>query len=132
MVGVPVKVPSEFNVSPVWNDPDCTAQVYGAVPPAAANAVTYGIFCVPVGRGDKLVMESSAAGGSIMIVNPRVPVRAVGEVESVTVMVKSYVPATVGVPVIAPVDEFRVNPVGSVPIVVAYEYGVVPPVEKMD
>jgi len=46
---------------------------------------------------------------------------------SVTRTVKSEVPAVVGVPVIAPVDPFNVNPAGGLPTTVAHVYGVVPP-----
>jgi hypothetical protein len=47
---------------------------------------------------------------------------------SVTLIVKFDVPATVGVPVIAPVEAFNVNPVGSVPAVMLKVKGAEPPV----
>ena len=50
-----------------------------------------------------------------------VAVLAVGVSESVTVTVKFTVPDTVGVPVIAPVDEFRLRPAGKLPVVTAHE-----------
>jgi hypothetical protein len=50
--------------------------------------------------------------------------------ESVTVAVKLIVPTCgpVGVPVIAPVAAFSARPAGRLPVVIAHEYGVVPPV----
>jgi hypothetical protein len=51
---------------------------------------------------------------------------------SVTFTVKFDVPAIVGVPVIAPVDVFRLSPAGSVPAERLQEYGVVPPVAASD
>src|SRR6185312_10223983 len=54
-----------------------------------------------------------------------VAVRCVGLVESVTVMATVLVPAAVGVPLIAPVEEFRFNPAGRP--VADQVYGVVPP-----
>ncbi len=57
-----------------------------------------------------------------------VAVCAVGVVESVTLAVKLVAPNTVGVPVIAPVDRFKVSPAGSDPELIDHAYGVVPPV----
>jgi len=48
--------------------------------------------------------------------------------ESVTVTVKVNVPAADGVPEITPVDEFKVNPAGRLPVVTDQVYGVTPPV----
>ena len=39
-----------------------------------------------------------------------------GELVSATLKVTNVVPALVGVPVIAPVDGFRLRPAGSVPV----------------
>src|SRR5271154_6885538 len=50
-----------------------------------------------------------------------------GVEESVTFMVKSEVAAVIGVPVMAPVEAFRLRPAGSVPIDMLHEYGLVPP-----
>jgi hypothetical protein len=48
--------------------------------------------------------------------------------ESVTLKVTELLPAgPVGVPVIAPVLALKLNPAGSVPDVMAYVYGLVPP-----
>ena len=46
--------------------------------------------------------------------------------EFVALTIKLDVPATVGTPVIAPVDTFRFNPVGSVPLAIDHVIGVVP------
>jgi len=63
----------------------------------------------------------------ITIERALVAVRAVGVVESVTVTVKSEVPAAVGVPVMIPVESSRLKPAGSVPVVTDHVYGVTPP-----
>ena len=47
--------------------------------------------------------------------------------ESVTITVKFAVPTVVGVPVMAPVDAFRVRPVGRAPTEIDQVYGAVPP-----
>jgi hypothetical protein len=52
--------------------------------------------------------------------------------ESTTWAVKLNVPAVVGVPVIAPVDGFSVNPGGSEPLVIENVYGGTPPVATSD
>lgn len=49
---------------------------------------------------------------------------------SVTLIVNRLVPEAVGVPLIAPVDEFNCNPGGSAPDVIDHEYGVAPPVAR--
>jgi hypothetical protein len=49
-----------------------------------------------------------------------VVVWAVGVSESVAVTVKLAVPAVLGVPVIAPVETFRPNPAGKLPVVTAH------------
>jgi len=46
--------------------------------------------------------------------------------EFVALTVKLYVLAAVGVPVIAPVAEFKLKPVGNVPLATAHVIGVVP------
>jgi len=43
--------------------------------------------------------------------------------ESVTFAVKLLVPVAVGVPLITPVEEFRLRPAGKVPDVIAKVYG---------
>ena len=47
---------------------------------------------------------------------------------SVTVAVKVEDPLAVGVPDMAPVDDARVSPVGSLPELIDQVYGAVPPV----
>ena len=57
-----------------------------------------------------------------------VVVPACEPVESTTCAVKLNVPAVVGVPVIAPVEAFNVNPGGNDPLMIENVYGGVPPV----
>jgi hypothetical protein len=66
-----------------------------------------------------------------MIVSGKLPeiTLCCGEVESVTLKVKGVaVTAAVGIPLIAPVAGFNVNPAGSVPEFSTQAYGSVPPV----
>ena len=56
-----------------------------------------------------------------------VAVCAVGVVESVIFTVKLAAPEAVGVPLIAPLDAFKVSPAGSDPTEMDHVYGVVPP-----
>jgi hypothetical protein len=50
----------------------------------------------------------------------------VGVLLSVNVTVRGNVPLAVGVPAIAPVEEFRVNPAGRAPVMIDQVYGVAP------
>lgn len=56
----------------------------------------------------------------------------VAEVESVTRKVGVSTSAAVGVPLITPVEAFRVKPGGRCPRVIAQVYGPVPPVAAND
>ncbi len=51
-----------------------------------------------------------------------------GEEESVTRTAKLALPAVVAMPVIAPVDAFKLRPVGRAPLVMLQLYGSFPPV----
>jgi hypothetical protein len=75
-----------------------------------------------VALGNEFVVIESAA--ATVIVNPRV---FVAPALSVTRMVKLGAPAVVGVPVIAPVEVFRLRPMGREPVNDQVS-GVVPPV----
>ena len=79
------------------------------------------------------MVEITGAGGRL-IVMLRGCVADCGPalLESVTLTVKFAGPlGPVGVPVIAPVPVLRLNPVGSAPLVVENDSGVVPPVAAM-
>jgi hypothetical protein len=66
-------------------------------------------------------------GGAIVIVRVAVAT-CEGDDESVTLKVSGVaLTATEGVPLIAPVEAFRVNPVGSVPAVSCQKKGAMPP-----
>ena len=84
------------------------------VPPVAASVTLYATLISPFGR-DVVVITRGA--GAIVRVRLTVFVNA-GLLESVTLKV-SGVPftAAVGVPVIEPVEAFRLKPAGSVPLV---------------
>jgi hypothetical protein len=72
------------------------------------------------------VMDAGTCWAMVSVI-ARVALSA-GELESVTRNVSEvFVMAAVGVPLISPVDVFRLRPFGSVPAVSAQVYGGVPP-----
>ena len=64
----------------------------------------------PAGSGDVVVIDSPVVMASVNVVLPEMPKK------SVTVTVKVYTPANVGIPV-SPPSERSASPVGSVPLV---------------
>lgn len=114
----PVPVSSE---RPAGSDPTLMAQVYGAVPPAAASVWLYAVLTVPP-ASDAVEIESG-----VITVMDRSFVAVLLAV-SVARTVKLYVPAVAGVPLILPVEEVRRTPVGSEPLAIAQVYEPVPPV----
>ena len=81
---------------------------------------------MPTVPPDKLEVEIERAGvaAATAMLSEWV---AVLLLESVTFAVNEDVPDAVGVPEIAPVEEFSVSPAGSEPLLTLHEYGVVPP-----
>jgi hypothetical protein len=104
-------------------------QVYGVVPPVAASVVLYATLICPLGR--ELVVIANVAGA---IVSVRLTVFVCFELsESCTWNVSGVlVTVAVGVPVIVPVDTFKLKPAGTVPFVMDHVYGVVPPLAAKD
>ncbi len=89
------------------------------MPPLAARVWEYATNTSPLG--------SEAVE---MVTLPMVMDKAADEVApavSVKVTLKLGVPEAVGVPLMTPVDEARVRPAGSVPLLTAQVYGDVPP-----
>jgi hypothetical protein len=109
-----------FNVTPAGNNPAVTDQTRGLLPPVDVSVWLYARFTVPSERDD-VVIDSALY---IVMDSARL---AVAEFASVTCTVKLYVPATVGVPLIAPVVLFRLRPDGRDPDVTPHVYGVLPP-----
>ena len=81
---------------------------------------------MPVGQ------VSVIGGGEITMLQFAVFVPAALPVESTTWAVKLNVPAVVGVPVMAPVDELSVKPAGNEPVMIENVYGGTPPVATSD
>jgi len=108
------------SASPAGRVPDEIAHVYGGVPPLAASVCEYAAPVYPDGRGELVVIASDAT-----TVRLKVLVIVAGAL-SVTRTVKLYVPAVVGVPVIAPALE-SASPGGRVPDEIAHVYGGIPP-----
>jgi hypothetical protein len=122
VVGVPVIKPEGDKTNPVGRPPAVTVQVYGETPPDAASvAVGYVTLVVPDGR-DVVATVSAALAVSVKFAV------AVYPWVSFTWIVKEKDPPAVGVPVIAPVPGFNVNPGGKLPTVTLHVvYGGTPP-----
>jgi hypothetical protein len=120
-VGIPLISPVlAFRLSPAVSVPLMMLQLSGSLPPVAANVWLYAVLIVPFAK-DVVV---TTRGSYTPMLNAWL---AVAPFASWTCTVKLLVPATVGVPLIAPVDVFKVNPVGSVPTVTLHTSGVFPP-----
>jgi hypothetical protein len=116
---VPLSTPVEpFKVRPEGKVPLVTDQVIGVLP-AAARVVEYTTDTSAGGRGEADVIEGGASTVRLnaSLVPPNVLVAPVRKVET---------PIAVGVPLINPVDPFKVSPVGSDPLVKLQVIGSVP------
>ena len=82
------------------------------MPPVAASVCEYTVPTVPLGRGEAVVMLS---GGAVELMVSVMPFDMVAAAASFSTIVKVKLPALVGVPLINPVDEFRLRPAGSDP-----------------
>src|SRR5208283_5897626 len=113
-VGVPEIVPvAADNVRPVGNAPELMLQLNGVVPPLAPIVVEYAVPDCPVGS-DVVVICTGVTPAAIVILNDFVVV-CTGDEESLTWRPKDEVPDCVGVPLIWPVEEVRLRPVGKDP-----------------
>ena len=66
-VGVPEITPPVDSVSPAGKlEPDTTVQLYGEVPPPAANVWLYATPCVPPGSGDVVATVSGAPAAVLL------------------------------------------------------------------
>lgn len=122
VVGVPVMAPvDELRLKPAGRLPDSSDHASAPVPPVAIIVWLYAVPTVPPGRLD-VVIEGVAF---ITMLSALVPVALT---VSVAIAVKLEVPETVGVPVMAPVEELSDSPVGSVPLEIDHVGAPVPPV----
>jgi hypothetical protein len=114
-VGVPPSAPVDaFRDSPAGSVPLVMDQVYGVVPPIAARVVLYAEPTCPFGSEEVVITRAAEEIVRVKLTDWE----AAGVLESVTLNVSGVLAtATVGVPVMAPVAAFRVNPVGKVPLV---------------
>jgi hypothetical protein len=124
--GVPVMAPVEtFRVKPAGREPLVSDQVYGEAPPVAVRVALYATAVCPLGK-DEVEMTSAAA--ETVRVREALCVRA-GLLESETLNVSGVLATDAeGVPVMAPVETFRVKPAGREPPVSDQVYGETPPV----
>jgi hypothetical protein len=126
-VGVPEIVPlAAASVRPAGNAPELMLQLYGVVPPLAANVVVYAVPTCAEGT-ELVVICTGVTAAATVTLNAFVAVCAVGTVESVTLAVKLNDPAVVGVPEIVPLAAASVRPGGNAPELMLQLYGVVPP-----
>ncbi len=82
----------------------------------------YGVPATPAGN-ELVVMLTGGIAGAMLIVNP---CDAAALILSVTVMANVDEPATVGVPLIPPVEGLSAKPAGRAPEVIEKLYGGVP------
>ena len=80
-----------------------------------------------MGNGDEVTME----GGVGAAFTVRLSCLASLPTALVAPTVSVETPAAVGVPLMVPVEEPRVSPAGSVPLVTAHVIGVVPPANRV-
>jgi hypothetical protein len=117
VVGVPVMAPVEvLRDRPTGSWPLVTAHAIGDVPVALKNALTSAPTLALMVAA--LVIVGATADAVVVIVNGDLPLPEA----LVAVIVATAVPDAATVPVIAPVDVFRVRPVGSP--VALYDVGV--------
>ena len=120
-VGVPLISPvREFSVRPVGKLPDARLHVYGVLPPDAARVCEYDAVTVPSERVAVVTVR-------VLYIVIESALVSVAPLSSITWTVKLLVPAVVGVPLITPVEAFKLNPAGRTPIVILQLYGVLPP-----
>jgi len=111
VVGIPLIVPAAaLRVRPEGRVPSVTVQLYGGVPPLAANVWEYCTPVVPSGSCEPVLMLSAGA----LIVRLKSLVVAAAAL-SLTFTVKLYVPPVAGVPVSVPVLGSSNRPAGKVP-----------------
>src|ERR1035437_7596528 len=120
-VGVPVMAPLEESINNPAGSP-VAVHTNGVAPPVAATGPLYARPTTPFGSADVVIVSTEF----MMIGNCLVTLKCVGLVASVTVTLIVAGPATVGVPVMAPLEESINNPAGS-PVAV-HTNGVAPPV----
>jgi hypothetical protein len=126
-VGVPEMTPvAAARVKPVGRAPLVIRQVYGAVPPEAANVAAYVAPTVPFGN-EVVLIDTGGMLAAIVSVNTTDWVWA-GVPESATEkVIDELLTAAVGVPEMTPVAAAKVRPAGNAPLVIRQVYGALPP-----
>ena len=76
-VGVPPRAPAEERVRPAGSVPADTDQVYGVVPPVAANVWLYAVPAVPDASEAVEIVGATAAGGSLEMPGNVIPLISV-------------------------------------------------------
>ena len=108
LFGMPLMIPVDENsVSPAGSAPLVIAQVAGEVPPDISKVALYGTLTMPAGSAVVAMLGGplmTTVNGCGLEVKPP---------ESLALTVKLYPPVVVGVPLITPVEAFKVKPGGK-------------------
>ena len=122
-LGVPEITPVPLKLKPAGKLPDVRLHVYDGTPPVACSVWLYATPSDAPGN-DAVVMINAAGGFTVKVMaceTDELPTA------SATLKVNDPLLAPVAVPVITPVAEINVNPVGRVPETIVHLYGAVPP-----
>lgn len=112
---MPEIAPALERLRPAGNAPVVVLQVYGVLPPEAANVALYALLTVPV-ASEEVETDGGCAAAVTAMLSAFVAVMLFA---SFTCTVKEAVPAAVGVPEMAPALE-SVNPAGNAPVVILH------------
>ncbi len=121
-VGVPKITPALLKLKPAGKLPAVLLHLYDGTPPLPCSVWLYAVPIVPAGKGAGVMVN--AGGGFTVTV---IAWLADMPVASATWKVTEPLLAPVGVPVIAPVLAFKLNPAGNDPAVTLHVEGLVPP-----
>jgi len=117
--GVPLMMPVEaLKFSPPGSAPLVIAQLIGAVP-VTAMLCRYGVPTRAAGNGDVVMID----GGPLTV---RLSCLELQPNALVALTVKVATPSSVDVPLMAPVNVFKIRPAGSAPAVAAQVVGPLP------
>ena len=123
VVGVPVIAPvASFKLKPGGSAPETTLHFGAPVPPVAVRVVLYLDPAVP--SGSVVVVIRGGIGAGLILTDKRCSSNK--PAVSVARMVRGKVPATVGVPVITPVEAFSSIPGGIRPLVMRHDTAPLP------
>ena len=107
-VDAPLITPVEaFKDNPVGKEPEVTENIFAPVPPVATTVAEYGVFCVSSGN-EAVVIDTAGLIVTVYSLKASAP-------PSVHFILNVKTPVALGVPLITPVVEFKLSPVGNAP-----------------